>query len=54
MMERLNVPSEEIDRLINMIEEGKVTEMFEFTAKYDVQKLRKQFFYEGEKEGIEG
>jgi len=48
MMERLNVPEEEINKLINMLEEGKVSEMFDFAVNYDVQKVR----YEGIQIGI--
>ena len=52
MMERLNVPEKEIDNMVNMLEEGRVSEMFNFTANYDVQKVRAEGRKEGIKEGI--
>ena len=47
MMERLNVPEKEIDNMVNMLEEGRVSEMFNFTANYDVQKVRAEGIKEG-------
>ena len=40
MMERINVPPNEITKIINFLEEGKVVEMFNFTANYDVKKRK--------------
>ena len=44
MMERLNVPEKDIDDMVNMLEEGRVREMFNFTANYDVQKVRAEAY----------
>lgn len=52
MMERLNVPEKDIDDMVNMLEEGRVSEMFNFTANYDVQKVRAEGIKEGIKEII--
>ena len=50
MMERLNVPEEEITNIINMLQEGKVNEMLNFAVSYDVQKVRFESRSEGKKE----
>lgn len=57
MLERINVPDEEINEMIEMLEKGKVNNMFTFAVNYDVQKVRreaqKEGLMSGIKEGIE-
>lgn len=48
MLERINVPDEEINEMIEMLEKGKVNNMFTFAVNYDVQKVRR----EAQKEGL--
>jgi predicted transposase/invertase (TIGR01784 family) len=52
MLERINVPDEEINEMIEMLEKGKVNNMFTFAVNYDVQKVRREAQKEGLMSGI--
>jgi predicted transposase/invertase (TIGR01784 family) len=49
LLERINVPEEEIGKIKAYIFEGRLEQMFEMLVDYDVQKVR----MEGKLEGIE-
>jgi predicted transposase/invertase (TIGR01784 family) len=50
LLERINVPEEEIGRIKAHISEGRLEQMFEMLVDYDVQKVRKEERMEGKLE----
>ena len=53
LLQRINVPQEEIDEVIENVYDGRLDKMFEMTVHYDWQETRKLALEEGIELGIE-